>query len=133
MSTVINPANHAPLRTFILSLPPSPEKLKMKKRTWELGEWVSWRTYHQWDHPYPRQTSIPPPPWKTLSANCTWNHFSHAFFSALFAGIYEECCRKDKEGSVMYRWCRMRTRWRQSLARTVALYPRFGMVLPGLC
>ena len=29
----INPANHAPLRTFILSLPPSPEKLKMKKRT----------------------------------------------------------------------------------------------------
>jgi len=33
MSTVINPANHAPLRTFILSLPPSPEKLKMKKRT----------------------------------------------------------------------------------------------------
>jgi len=81
----------------------------------------------------PRQTLVSRHTPGNSPANCTWNHFSRAFFSALFAGIHEECCRKDKEGSVMYRWCRMRTRWRQSLARTVALYPRFGMVLPGLC
>jgi hypothetical protein len=33
----------------------------------------------------------------------------------------------EKQGYIPYPWCRMRTRWRQVLAGTMALLPRFGL------